>query len=64
MFCKIYPLVQPDNATNFSAVQMRSQFLREQGAGEAGRRGSVASLGISLNPLHAKFKVLLLDFFR
>ncbi len=37
---------------------MRSQFLREQGAGEAGRRGSVANLGITLNPLHAKFKVL------
>jgi hypothetical protein len=36
---------------------MRSQFLREQGAGEAGRRGSVANLGITLNPLHAKFKV-------
>jgi hypothetical protein len=37
---------------------MRSQFLREQVAGEAGRRGSVANLGITLNPLHAKCKVL------
>jgi hypothetical protein len=37
---------------------MRSQFLREQVAGEAGRRGSVANLGITLNPLHAKFKVV------
>jgi hypothetical protein len=37
--------------------KMRShQFLRDQ-SGDAVRRGSVANIGITLNPLHAKFKV-------